>query len=478
MDIRYYLKNNFIVLDGGMGTLLQAKGLKPGEKPEGWNITHPEVIQGIHRAYFDAGSNVVNTNTFGANILKFPEDELELIIKKAIENAKAARERSVSGKEKFISLDIGPTGRLLKPYGDLDFEDAVNIFKQTVRLGVKYGVDLITIETMSDGYETKAAVIAAKEESELPIFVTNAYSECGKLLTGATPSALTAILEGLGVDAIGVNCSFGPRQLTPIVDEILSVSSLPVIMKPNAGLPVCGKDGRVSYDVTPEQFSAEVSRAVDKGVRVVGGCCGTTDEHIELLSKALNGRSVSGISEKDRSVATSATRVLELSGKALTVGRSLDATSNEEFRNALADGDMYFIQDAALDDQDNGADIIYISVGSDGQLSEAVNEAQTVTSVPLMIESRDITALEKAVRRYNGKPIVCHRYGSGGLEDVLNISRKYGCVVAVMADECDITPESISSAIRYASECGVSAKDIVFFESEAKEKFETVKFLQ
>ena len=234
MTILEYLKDSIVYLDGGMGTILQGEGLMPGEYPERWNLTHPDNIRRIHTAYFDAGSNVINTNTFGANSLKFDEEELEEIIKAALCNARAAKEASTGTQEKFIALDIGPTGRLLKPYGDFDFEEAVEVFARTVRLGVKYGADLIYIETMNDSYETKAALLAAKENSTLPVFVSNAYSEDGKLMTGATPEAMAAMLEGMGADAIGVNCSLGPKQLSGVVEKLLAVSSVPVILKPNA----------------------------------------------------------------------------------------------------------------------------------------------------------------------------------------------------------------------------------------------------
>jgi len=206
MDIREYLKYNTLFLDGGMGTLLQKQGLMPGELPERWNLTRPEVIYEIHRSYFDAGSNVVNTNTFGANILKLSREELDEVVKAAIEVARGAASESVADGPKWVALDIGPTGKMLKPYGDFEFEEAVTVFKETVKLGVKYGADLIFIETMNDSYETKAALLAAKECSTLPVFVSNAYGEDGKLVTGADPAAMVAMLEGMGADAIGVNC--------------------------------------------------------------------------------------------------------------------------------------------------------------------------------------------------------------------------------------------------------------------------------
>ena len=277
MDFRNFLKDHIVILDGGMGTLLQERGLQPGEAPESWNITHPDDVTAIHQAYFDSGSNVVNTNTFGANILHFSEGELEEIIRSAVDNAKKAAASSDSPQEKFVALDIGPTGRLLKPMGDLDFEDAVNVFARTVNLGVKYGVDLIMIETMNDSYETKAALLAAKENSDLPVLVSNAYSENEKLMTGASPAATVAMLEGMGADAIGVNCSFGPDKLAPIVREYLRFASVPVMLKPNAGLPH-SENGHTVYDVLPDLFSDITASLVAEGVRVAGGCCGTTPD--------------------------------------------------------------------------------------------------------------------------------------------------------------------------------------------------------
>ena len=281
-------QKRIIHLDGGMGTLLLSRGLQAGELPERWNITHAQDITDIHADYLRAGSDIISANTFGANSLKFSMDELDEIIGAAIGNAKRAIGLVESAKDKFVALDIGPTGRLLKPFGDFDFEEAVEVFANTVRLGVKHGADLIFIETMNDSYETKAAVLAAKENSDLPIFVSNAYGEDGKLMTGATPAAMVAMLEGLGVDALGANCSLGPKQLRGVVDELLRYASVPVILKPNAGLP-CSCGGETHYDVTPEEFAAEVRDMVVGGVSVIGGCCGSASLQRGLLRASARG---------------------------------------------------------------------------------------------------------------------------------------------------------------------------------------------
>ena len=362
MNFREYLKEHIVILDGGMGTLLQAAGLLPGEHPERWNLTHPEEIVRIQKAYFDAGSNVVATNTFGANILRFSEDELEQIIAAAIQNAKQAREESSGTQEKFIALDLGPTGKLLRPLGDLDFEDAVEIFAKTVRLGVKYGVDLIVIETMNDCYETKAALLAAKENSALPVIVTNAYGADGKLMTGATPSAMVALLEGMGADAIGANCSLGPVQLRGVAKELLAVASVPVVMKPNAGLPV-SVDGKTVFNVDAKSFAEEVASMVREGVRVVGGCCGTTPEYIRALTEAIKGISPVPLTEKNTTVISSYTHAVTFGESPILIGERINPTGKKRFKQALLENDMDYILSEGIHQEEKGVHVLDVNVG-------------------------------------------------------------------------------------------------------------------
>lgn len=271
-DLRSDLCTKRLYFDGGFGTVLQGMGLKSGEAPETWNITHPDEVTGVHRAYIEAGSNIITTNTFGVNRDKY-ENYAELI-----SAALDCAENAVGGSEAYIALDIGPTGRMLEPLGDLSFEEAVSIFASNVRAAADRA-DLIIIETMNDCLETKAAVIAAKENSSLPIFVTNVYDRSGKLMTGADPAAMTAMLEGLGVDATGMNCSFGPDVMLEIIDRFTESSSLPLIANPNAGLPLV-EDGKTVYDISAEEFADYMVRLAEKGVTVLGGCCGTTPEYI------------------------------------------------------------------------------------------------------------------------------------------------------------------------------------------------------
>ena len=340
--------------------MLQQRGLKAGELPERWGIEHPEVIQEIHRSYYAAGSNVVSTNTFGANSLKFSDEELELIVKSAIENVRAAQ--NVGDQPKWVALDIGPTGKLLKPYGDLDFEDAVSIFSKTVKLGARYGADLVFIETMNDSYETKAAVIAAKESCDLPIFVSNAYGEDGKLMTGADPAAMVAMLEGLGVDAIGVNCSLGPKALTPVVEKYLEYSSIPVLLKPNAGLPRA-IGGKTVYDVPPKEFADTVAELIEKGVRIAGGCCGTTPEYIKTLTDKASAIKPINIEKKGFSSVSSYTHAVFFGDTPVLIGERINPTGKSKFKAALRDNDLDYIIGEGIAQEERGVHVLDVNVG-------------------------------------------------------------------------------------------------------------------
>ena len=429
MRILDYIKANNLFLDGGMGTLLQKSGLAPGELPERWNITKGDVITDIHRSYYNSGSNVVSTNTFGANLLKYDVSELEEIIKAAVENAKRARDTSTSKKEKWIALDIGPTGKMLKPYGDLEFEDAVKIFSKTVELGIKYGVDLIFIETMTDSYETKAAVLAAKENSSLPIFVSNAYGEDGKLLTGATPSAMIAMLEGLGVDAIGANCSLGPKALSGVVSEYITYSSIPVILKPNAGLPRPSDEGTV-YDVLPDEFATDVCALMEKGVSIAGGCCGTTPEYIFALTEMAKHIPHTETSKKDYTAVSSYTHSVVFENRPIIIGERINPTGKKRFKEALRSADIEYILGEAIAQENAGAHILDVNVGLPeidecAMLKKAVTEIQAVCDLPLQIDTADHKAMELAARYYNGKPMLNSVNGKrDSMEAVFPIAKK------------------------------------------------------
>ena len=469
-----YMKENVLFLDGGMGTLLQAQGLNPGELPERWNISHPDKIQAIHQSYYDAGSNVVSTNTFGANSLKFNDNELEEIICSAVNNVKIAQQNSLGNQQKYVALDIGPTGKLLKPFGDLDFEDAVAIFAKTVKLGVKYGADLILIETMNDSYETKAALLAAKENSDLPVFVSNAYGEDGKLMTGASPAAMVALLEGMHADAIGTNCSLGPKALMPIIEEYLKYASVPVLLKPNAGLPK-SIDGKTVFDILPEEFAEDVTEAIKKGVRIAGGCCGTTPDYIKALTDKSKHIKPMEISPKNVSCVSSHTHIVEFKEQPILIGERINPTGKKRFKQALIENDIDYILKEGINQQDKGVHILDVNVGlpdidETAMLKRTISELQAISNLPLQIDTSDPVAMEAALRLYNGKAMINSVNGKEeSMRQIFPLVAKYGgFVVALTLDENGIPSTAKGRVIiaekilKVAAEYGIYKKDIIF----------------
>lgn len=479
-SILTYMKEHRLILDGGMGTLLQERGLAPGELPEYWNLSHSADITAIHKAYYEAGSNVVSMNTFGANSLKFDEEELKNILAAAYENAKRAKETCDTQKApamRFIALDIGPIGRLLKPYGDLDFEDAVRIFKQTITWAPS-GPDLIFIETMSDSYETKAALLAAKEASDLPVFVSNAYGADGKLMTGASPAAMVAILEGMGADAIGANCSLGPKQLQSVVEEYLTYASVPVLLKPNAGLPR-SENGITVYDVSPEEFATDMKEYIKMGVRIAGGCCGTTPNYIRATVNAVSDTPLevaSNVSSnKPHTIISSYTHALIFSDKPILIGERLNPTGKKRLKQALIDNDMDYVLGMGIDQQEKGVDVLDVNVGlpeidEPQRLKDVTFELQSVVDLPLQIDTSDPTAMEKALRIYNGKAMINSVSGKDKvMKEIFPLVKKYGGVVVCLTldDEgipptakgrIDIAKRIIDAAASY----GIDKKDLIF----------------
>ena len=474
MNIKEYIKNNILYLDGAMGTLLQAQGLKSGELPERWNITHSDIVKKIHLDYYNAGSNVVSANTFGANILKFDETELEEIIKAAVENVRYARDESCGMQEKWIALDIGPSGRMLAPYGDFDFEDAVETFAKTVRLGVKYGVDVIFIQTMNDSYETKAALLAAKENSDLPVFVSNAFSEDGKLMTGADAFAMIAMLEGMGADAIGINCSLGPKALGGVVREYIKYSSTPIILKPNAGLPK-SVDGKTVFDVDSIEFSNEIAQLVKEGVGIIGGCCGTTPEYIKKLTDVTKDITAVPVTQKNISCVSSYTHAVEFGKKPVLIGERINPTGKKRFKEALKSNDIDYILKEGIAQQEKGVGVLDVNVGLPEideveMLKTAVCELQAIIDLPLQIDTSDTTAMEAALRRYNGKAMINSVNGKKeSMEAVFPLVKKYGgFVVALTLDEGGIPDRAedrlriAKSILSEAEKYGISKKNLIF----------------
>ncbi len=474
MNFSEFLKNNIVYLDGGMGTLLQERGLMPGELPERWNVTHPDIICDIHTEYFNAGSNVVTANTFGANALKFSDDELDEIICAAMENARRARKKSVGTREKFIALDIGPSGKLLAPLGDLDFEDAVSLFAKTVRLGVRHGADLVIIETMNDSYETKAALLAVKENSDLPVIVSNAYGEDGKLMTGADPAAMVALLEGMGADALGANCSLGPRELRGVMEKILDVASVPVMFQPNAGLPKT-VSGKTVFNVDADEFSDEVCELVRRGVRIVGGCCGTTPEYIKKVVEKTKNISPLETRDKNITVVSSYTHAVTFGDSPVLIGERINPTGKKRFKQALLENDINYILTEGVNQQKKGVHILDVNVGIPDidevcVLTDTVTELQAIINLPLQIDTSDASAMESALRRYNGKAMINSVNGKEeSMRAVFPLVKKYGGVVVALTldengipDSADERFEIAKKILKTASDYGISKKDIIF----------------
>lgn len=473
MNIRERLGKELLFLDGGMGTLLQAEGLAPGELPETWNIEHPEKVEAIHRRYYEAGSDVVLANTFGANVCKFHDDRytVEEVIRAGIANAKRAGEQI--GKETYVALDMGPTGKLLKPMGDLDFDDAYEAFAEAVRYGEKYGADLIHIETMSDTYEVKAAILAAKENSSLPVFVTMIFDERGKLLTGGDVPSVVAMLEGLRVDALGLNCGLGPKQMLPILNDLRRYTSLPIIVKPNAGLPK-QKNGETYYDVEPDEFARIMQEVVKGGACVIGGCCGTTPEHIKKLVEECKDLPLREIEKKYDTIVSSYGQAVILDDMPRIIGERINPTGKKKFKEALKNEDMDYILKEAITQQDKGAHILDVNVGLPdidevAMMEKVVKELQSVTSLPLQIDTVDGKAMERAMRIYNGKPMINSVNGKQvSMDEVFPLIRKYGGVVVGLTIDEEGIPKDAEGRVRVAGKIineaakyGIDKKDIV-----------------
>lgn len=474
MDIREFMKSGFVYLDGGIGTILQKQGLMPGELPERWNLSCPDDIVAIHRKYYDAGSNVVLTNTFGANCLKFSDDELDAIIRAAVRNVRRAASESSGTQEKFVALDIGPLGKLLKPYGDFEFDDACAAYAQLVRIGADEGVDLIFIETMNDSYDTKAALLAAKENSDLPVFVSNAYGEDGKLMTGASPAAMVAMLEGMGADAIGANCSLGPKQLRGVVEEYLEYASVPVLLKPNAGLPK-SVDGVTVYDVYPEEFSEDMREYASMGVRIMGGCCGTSPDYIAELKRRTAGLAPLPVTDKGKTLISSYTHAVEFAESPVLIGERINPTGKKVFKEALRKNDIGYILSVGLTQQEKGAHVLDVNVGLPEideveMLQRVAFELQAIIDLPLQIDTTNAAAMEAALRHYNGKAMINSVNGKAEvMREIFPLVKKYGGLVVCLTLDEDGIPETAQKRVEIAeriiaaaAEYGIPRKDLIF----------------
>ncbi|MBQ9419337.1 MAG: homocysteine S-methyltransferase family protein, partial [Synergistaceae bacterium] len=441
-----------LFFDGGMGTMLQARGLKLRELPELLNLTNPELILSIHNEYKEAGADFITSNTFGANRFKLAKsghDVYEIVRA----GAKLARRAAGSG---YAALDIGSTGRVMAPSGDASFDEIYDAVAEMVRAGKEF-CDAILLETFTDLYELKAAVLAAKENSDLPVFATMSFEESGRTFFGTSIESMTATLEGLGLDALGVNCSLGPRQLLPIVEKICELSHIPVIVQPNAGLPVM-RDGVSKYDVTPDEFAEISVEFAEMGVNILGGCCGTTPEHIRKMKNAVSRRTVNTVKRNviDRTVICSSSRAAEFGKKFIVIGERLNPTGKKLLQKALREGDTDYLLREAVKQQEQGADVLDLNTGlpdidEPEVLKKSLIEIQGIVELPIQIDSSDFKALENAARVYNGKPLLNSVNGKEeSLETVLPVAKKYGaCVLGLTLDERGI-PETAEERFKIA----------------------------
>jgi len=462
-----FLKDKLTILDGAMGTVLQQKGLPAGGPPELLNLTHPELIEDVHRSYIRAGSRVIYTNTFGANRMKLERTGHRP--GEVIAAAVAAAKKAAAGTGAAVALDVGPLGALLEPLGSLSFEEAYGLFREMTAAGEAAGADLIVIETVTDLYEAKAALLAAKESTDLPVFVTMSFEERGRTFTGCTAASMARTLEGLGADAIGLNCSLGPDKLAPLIREICENTALPVIAKPNAGLPD-PMTGR--YDMGPEAFAAAMLPCLEAGATILGGCCGTSPEYIRALAGALEGKSPAVRNFRGGAFVCTPSVPLPLRGVHV-IGERINPTGKKRFQQALLEDDLDYILDVAIQQEDAGADILDVNVGYPGvdevsMLPRVIKKLQSAVVLPLQLDSSDPAALEAGLRVYNGKAAVNSVNGDPEvLERILPIVKKYGAsVVGLTLDKKGIpqTAEertAIARRILDASlEHGISRDDL------------------
>ncbi len=497
MNIRDLLGKQLLFFDGGMGTMLQRNGMKGGEIPELLNITNPELIKSIHAKYLSAGADVITTNTFGANPLKFNalSAPVDAVIAAAVGNARKAVNECNAGKPRFVAFDIGPTGKLMEPIGDLSFDRAYDAFAKIARTAETAGADLAIIETMSDTLEAKAAVLAVKENTRLPVFLTMTFDETLKTLTGGDIHVMSAMFEGLGVDCLGINCGLGPDQIAHMIEELAKISSIPIMAQPNAGLPQI-ENGQTVYMVGPEQFARESERMAIAGASVLGGCCGTTPEHIRALSDRCGGY-VPKVTEKRHTVVASYSKAVYLDDRPVIIGERINPTGKKKFKEALRNGDIDYILNEAFKQRDAGAHILDVNVGlpeiDECQMMErAVKAISSAVNLPLQIDSSDPKTMERALRIYNGKPMVNSVNGKReSLDAILPLVKKYGGVlVGLCLDESGIPPKA-EDRVRIAGEIvseaekyGIKKKDLVMdaltltVSAQQRESAETIKALR
>ncbi len=497
MEIKEYLKDNILIFDGAMGTMLQNEGLPIGDNPEVFGMKNPDKLLKIHKKYLEAGSNVITTNTFGCNELKVTKlgYTVEEIIDSAVSIAKKAIEETDKTKPRYVALDIGPIGEMLEPMGTLSFDKAYDIFKRQAIQGEKSGADLIIIETMMDLYEAKAAVLAAKENTNLPVICTMTFDENGRSFTGCLPESMVATIEGLGVDALGVNCSLGPKQLLPIVKTITEIANVPVIVQANAGLPVL-ENNQAVYKMTAYEFFQGVREFVKLGASIIGGCCGTNETFIKEICDNIDLLVKQEPNRKETTIVCSSVKYIDVNGPTI-VGERLNPTGRKLLQNAYITGDNDYVINLALEQGREGSQIINVNVGlpeidEEKAMIRVIKGIQEVVDLPLQIDSSNVKALENGLRYYNGRTIVNSVNGKDeSLEKILPIVKKYGaCVVGLTLDENGIPSTAqgrfniAKKIVERAESYGIKRKDIFIdclsltVSAQQEEALETIKAIK
>ena len=496
-DIRELLGEKILFFDGGMGTMLQKYGMGAGEIPELLNISNPKLIEKIHCEYLDAGADIITTNTFGLNPLKFNSDvSIEMASAAAMGIArKAVNKYQSSDKPRFAAFDMGPCGSLLEPLGSLSFDECYNAFKRAAVTARECGADLVIIETMSDTLEAKAAVLAVKENTSLPVFCTMTFDESYKTLTGGDVKVMSAIMEGLGVDCVGINCGLGPEQIAVMMRELAEISSIPIMAQPNAGLPRI-ENGKTVYSVTPDAFADECEPIARLGASVLGGCCGTTPEHIRrLVTRCGSYKPI--VEEKNITVVASYSKTVVLGEAPKIVGERINPTGKKKFKEALRENDINYILNEAFAQRDAGAHILDVNVGLPEideceMMERTVKAISAAVNLPLQIDSSDPATVERALRIYNGKPMINSVNGKDeSMKAIMPIVKKYGGVlVGLCLDEDGIPPtadgrvKTAKKILAAANEYGIKKKDLVMdaltltISAQQKESAETIKALK
>lgn len=466
MTIIGELKENRLLFDGAMGTMLQKMGLPVGLEPEYFNLSHPETITKIHQEYVAAGADVVTTNTFQANRVKLKKDELPAIIHAAVKLARAAQ-------PKYVAYDMGPIGQLMAPMGTLSFDQAYEMFQVQAVLAEKAGADVVVLETMSDLLETKAAILAIKENTQLPIFCTMTFQEDGRTFVGTDPVTAILTLQSLGINAVGVNCSLGPKELLPIVEEILKYAVIPVMVQANAGLPEM-KDGQTFYSLTVDDYGSAIEKMLKSGVRIVGGCCGTNPDFIFKLRQLVDEIPLPTLSPQKVTAITSGSQTVILNDGLHLIGERINPTGKKRLKEALRKKDISYVLKEGLKQIEAGADILDVNVGlpeiDEAQMMQkVVQELQGIVTAPLQIDSVSIAAIEAGARYYNGRPLINSVNGKEeSMQEIFPIAKKYGAVVLGLAlDEMGIpdTAEKrlavAEKIVKTAATYGIPKEDVM-----------------